>query len=104
MNEVIKTYDLTIIWGYRNKALQNSFHRQGTGLKWPNSKHNVKPSEAVDVAPWKNHGIDWENEIEFVILAGLILSVAKKLGIELKWGGLFSNLRDYGHYELVNEE
>jgi len=103
MEEVIKEYDLSIVWGYRDKALQNSFHRQGTGLKWPKSRHNVKPSEAVDVAPWKNHTIDWEDENEFVILAGLILKKARELGIELEWGGLWKR-KDLGHFELKEKE
>jgi len=102
MEEVIVGYDFTIIWGYRDKALQNSFYRQGTGVQWPKSRHNVSPSEAVDVAPWKNNGIDWEDVNEFTILAGIILAKAQELGIELTWGGLWKR-KDLGHFQLKEE-
>jgi len=71
MEEVIKEYDLSIVWGYRDKALQNT--------------------------------IDWEDENEFVILAGLILKKARELGIELEWGGLWKR-KDLGHFELKEKE
>jgi len=100
MNEAIKEYDFTVLWGYRDKQLQNSFYRRGTGLKWPNSRHNVKPSLAVDVAPWP---IDWLDEQRFVILAGLILAKARELKIEVVWGGLWLR-RDLGHFEIRKEE
>lgn len=100
VNEVIKIYDFSIIWGYRGKELQDKFYNMGTGLKWPTSKHNTEPSLAVDVAPYP---IDWQNEKEFVILAGLILAEAKKQGIDLVWGGLWLR-RDLGHFQLSNVE
>ena len=43
--------DLQIIFGYRDETDQNEAYRRGnTSFKFPNSKHNLIPSMAVDAA------------------------------------------------------
>lgn len=61
-------------------------------LAWPDSKHNVENdgdlSRAVDIAPWiPGRGIDWDNSEHFHYMAGIVLGVAHKLGVKLRWGG-----------------
>lgn len=100
MKEVIKDLDFSIIWGYRDKQLQNTFHKNGTGLPWPKSKHNRKPSMAVDIAPYP---IDWLDDHRFIILAGRILEEAVKQNVKLVWGGLWHR-KDLGHFGLDKSE
>jgi len=102
LNIVIQYYNFSIICGHRNKANQNKAYKDNKSTKkWPDSRHNSLPSEAVDLAPWP---IDWEDIQEFHFLAGLIIAVGEVYGIKIRWGGRFEDLKgDYGHFELVNK-
>ena len=112
-NVVIDTYDFTIIWGFRGKEDQNDCFDRGTSTKmFPNSKHNIAPSIAVDIAPWhdrKPH-IRWNNNLEFVQLSGRFLQAADALKVKIRWGGdwdMDSDLYDFnkpfdlGHFEVM---
>jgi len=104
LREVIKIYDFSVICGHRGKIEQNfAFSSGNSHVKWPNSKHNVYPSLAVDVAPYyrtRPH-IRWKEYNEFYYLAGLIIGVAKAKGFQIRWGGRFKSLFDPGHFELI---
>lgn len=115
--------DMTIIFGRRTPSEQFKLFKKGriyrTIGKWvitdkskivtykdgykKRSRHNYKPSLAVDVAPYP---IDWKNINEFFYLAGHIMAVAKKLyaigGIDnkLEWGGRWRRFKDYPHFQL----
>ena len=98
MNRVIKTYDCTIICGHREEDKQNQAYEDGNSqLQWDDSKHNKKPSLAIDTAPWP---LDWNDIGEFKHLAGRISQAADDLGIKLIWGGNWKRFKDYPHYEL----
>jgi len=105
LREAIKYTDFSVIWGFRGKDDQDRFFREGTSTKrWPQSLHNRRPSEAVDVAPWP---IDWEDEKRFIYLAGVIMTLAFQLDIPLRWGGAWKGewnppgvLNDLAHFEL----
>ena len=57
--EVIKYVDCSILEGYRNKERQNKLYDEGrTKVKYPNGRHNISPSKAVDVTPYP---VDWED-------------------------------------------
>ena len=112
--EVIRSVDCTIIQGYRNEDDQNlAFSTGRTTLKWPDSKHNVQPSHAVDVAPYP---IQWDNKNRFYWFAGFVMGVAEKLKVEgkinhgLRYGGDWTGnhyfddkhgLVDLVHFELL---
>lgn len=74
-------------------------------VRFPNSRHNVNPSLAVDVAPWP---IDWMDTERFIYFGGYVKGIAAQLGIPIRWGGdwdgdfeLKDNLfNDYGHFEI----
>jgi len=73
--------------------------------KWPLSEHNSWPSKAIDIAPYP---IDWEDEKRFFRLAIVILFVALKKNISIRWGGAWDGvpnkkgqLNDLGHFELL---
>lgn len=98
MNEAIKHYDFSVIYGFRGQKDQDDAVAAGNSrLPWPMSRHNRWPSEAVDIAPYP---INWENEKEFYYLAGFIMGIAAMKGIKLKWGGRWKNLVDTPHFEL----
>ena len=101
LNEVIKVYDVSIICGYRDETAQEQAFKDKTSTKrYPNSNHNVSPSNAVDLAPWDN-GIDWENIYEFYYMGGIVMAIAKRLGIKLEWSGRWTgSLIEYGHFQL----
>ncbi len=102
---VIKYIDFTIIHGHRDNVQQNMAYNNGHSTKkWPDSKHNKKPSTAIDIAPYP---IDWHNKKRFYLLAGYFLGVARMMNINLRWGGDWDGdhdlddqkLYDLGHFE-----
>lgn len=96
--EAIKYTDFTILEGHRGKAEQNAAYSRGASkLQWPHSKHNEKPARAVDLAPWPTK---WSKTEEFAYLAGVILATAKRLGINVRWGGHWNTFVDRPHFEL----
>ena len=104
----IEVSDFTILCGHRGQVEQNQAFESGNSrLPWPHSKHNSKPSVAVDVAPWP---IDWQATDRFCFLAGILFGLAKDQGINIRWGADFAqdglenkdNFMDYPHIELVD--
>jgi hypothetical protein len=88
--------DFSVICGYRGEKSQlKAFESGKSKVQWPNSKHNQKPSLAVDIAPYP---IDWEDKERFCYLAGVIMTTAKLFEVPLKWGGDWG--WDFGHFEL----
>lgn len=104
--EVINHYDCSVLEGFRGKTAQNlAFNRGFSNNKWPDSKHNIKPSLAVDVVPYP---IDWLDFKRFYYFGGLVLGLANKLHINVVWGGDWDKdndfndqkLNDLAHFEL----
>ena len=117
---VLADFDHSILCGYRGQTLQNKAFSQGySTLKWPESKHNVLPSQAVDAAPYDYSisGIDWEDIERLTYFAGYVMGVASLMYDEgivskrLKWGGDWDRdtnikdekFRDLVHFELIDE-
>lgn len=111
-NEVIKTYDCTILEGYRDDERQNELFFSGKSTKKAGqSKHNQSPSLAIDVAPYhkdKPH-IDWDCIENFYLSAGYVLAISNKLNIKIRWGGSWdlsldvrrNKFKDLPHFELL---
>lgn len=83
--------DFSILCGHRSKEDQNKAFEEGKSqLKWPQSRHNTDPSEAVDLAPYP---IDWDDQNRFRVLAGYLQGVADvlysngEISHRLRWGG-----------------
>lgn len=86
LNEVIKHYDCSVTSGYRGKEKQNEYFQLGLSkVEYPNSKHNVMPSQAVDVVPYP---VDWEDWKRFYHFGGFVLGIAKSMKLEIRWGGI----------------
>lgn len=108
-NEVIRHYDCSVIEGARGKEEQNRLYSQGKSqLKYPNSKHNIKPGQkysmAVDVVPYHSDRIphiDWNDVGGFKEFCWFVKGVAAGIGVEIVSGGLdWENFKDYPHFEL----
>ncbi len=104
----IKGYGFTVICGHRNEQDQNEAYENGFSTKkFPEGKHNTKPSKAFDIIP--DDG-GWEADIEqFILMAGIIKGVALVLGVPIRWGGDFDmdndlndeTFVDLAHFELI---
>lgn len=115
MNAAIKRVDFTVICGYRGKDDQEAAFAAGnTKVHYPNSAHNqtsggVPRSCAVDVIPYPFKGWNDPNlSKELKAVADVVFDEAKKLNIEIRWGGDFnrdgdktkSDAWDKPHFEL----
>ena len=102
--------DFAVICTHRNKQDQNlAFYADKSKVKWPNGKHNSLPAKAMDCVPYINGKASW-NKLHCCVLAGIMLAVAKKLGIPLRWGGNWDmdgepitdqDFQDLVHFEEV---
>jgi len=72
------------------------------------SKHNHKPSKAVDIYAWVNGKVSWDKE-HLCLIAGVIYATAQAIGVKIRWGGNWDGdgeiisdqiLIDLPHYEL----
>jgi hypothetical protein len=109
-NEVVKGFDCSVLCGFRGQVEQDEAYSAGkTTLKFPDSKHNKSPSQAVDVAPYP---IDWADRDRFHYFAGYVKGIAARLGIQITWGGDWdndtqtkdNNFDDLPHFELISVE
>lgn len=88
-----------VICGHRGEREQEDAFKRGTSkLRWPRSRHNSYPSQAVDLAPLP---LDWDDLKAFRELAEHIKAIATEEGVTLRWGGEFRTLRDFPHWELA---
>jgi len=104
MRRVLQEIDITVLCGHRTEQEQNEAYRLGNSrLKYPNSKHNKIPSQAVDVAPYP---VDWNNTQDFEKLGIVVKRIWSEMteeergGWKLVWGKEFKGLVDYPHWEL----
>ena len=107
--EVIKYVDCSVLEGHRDEERQNKLFDEGkTKVKYPNGRHNAKPSRAVDVVPYP---VDWKDRERFHLFAGFVLGIARSMNIKLRWGGDWNmnfevddnKFDDFPHFELLKE-
>lgn len=105
---VITYMDHSVLCAYRGKQEQDAAYAAGKSkVRWPNSKHNINPSRAIDVAPYP---IDWNDEVRFARLMGHYERVAYEQGIRIRLGLDFNGngrsnderFLDFPHIELVD--
>ena len=104
-NEVIKERDCSVICGERGEKAQNKAYAEGNSKKrYPDSKHNKKPSLAVDVVPWP---LDWNDIKGFKEFGEYVMRVYERMWGEgkiksvISWGGHWRTFKDYPHYEIA---
>jgi len=108
--EVVKQFDCTVVCGHRDRVQQNLAVIQGRSkTKYPNSKHNSKPSMGIDLAPYiAGKGLSWSAS-QCYYFAGYVIAKAEELGIKIRWGGDWDGDRDVHdqtfndlvHFELI---
>lgn len=99
-NEVIRHCDCTILEGHRSDEKQQKAFEEGKSqLKPGQSKHNQRPSLAIDVAPYP---IDWEDKNRFYYFGGLVKGIASQMNIPIRWGGDWDNDNDFKDQRLID--
>jgi len=103
LEAAIKKIDFSVIEGHRGEAEQNRAFAEGRSrLRWPNSKHNKMPSEAVDIWPYPFKPEYW-NQIEvWENLAKVVLECAEELGIKIRWGGDWNQNGDWRDEKFID--
>jgi len=107
-NEALQIMDHSIIEGYRNSDRQHQLFLENK-TKVRLGKHNTIPSHAVDAIPYP---VDWEDHKRMYLFAGIVLAIAHKLEIKIRWGGDWDSdtevkdnkFNDLVHFELVFDE
>ena len=104
--------DITLISGYRDLEEQNDLFDAGKShLRYPNSKHNVIPSIAVDFQPYPYPRADNKLWGALGYIAGHAIAIAREEGLSLRWGGDWNRdgdltnqkFDDLFHLEIYNE-
>ena len=98
---VLEHHDCSVIYGLRTQSEQARLVQEGLS-KTMNSKHLI--GKAVDLSPYP---IDWNNTKRFYYFAGMVLAIAKDMGIPIRWGGdwdMDNDLDDQKFMDLVHFE
>ena len=113
--EVVKHFDCTVLVGHRNQADQDAaFKAKVSQVRWPLSRHNSLPSQAVDVAPypirWPDKLTGREAEIEWrrwYMFVGTVRGIAAAMNIPIRSGADWDGdmeVRDESFYDLPHFE
>ena len=105
----VSPVDITIVCGHRNMADQNkAYNEKKSRVKWPNSSHNSSPSNAVDLVPYINGVLQWNNIQQLHLVAGLIIGIGAAQNVPIRWGGAWDGqlnkpwkFNDLYHFELI---
>ena len=95
-------FDFAVLEGHRTVERQKELFEQGkTKIDGETrlGKHNYSPSEAVDLAPYP---IDWQDTKRFMVLGGVVLSCAKELGVDIRWGADWDRDGDYSDHSFID--
>lgn len=99
---VFTDIDFSVTEGLRTLERQKKLYAEGKS-KTMNSRHLVQSdgfSHAVDLAPWVNGTIPWNDWNAFERIANAMKRSAKYLGIEITWGGDWKSFKDGPHFQL----
>jgi peptidoglycan L-alanyl-D-glutamate endopeptidase CwlK len=109
LDEAIKTFNYSIDCGWRGKEAQDKAVRdKASKVNWPNSRHNVTPSEAADLLPYPFKQEDWKDLARFARMMGHVEAAAAKLGIPIELGmdwdmdskTIDESFKDFPHVQL----
>lgn len=106
--EVLKTYDHSVLSGYRDEEEQNGLcdaNPPKSQLRYPHSKHNTLPSMAVDVQPYPMRHV-----YDLIRFIGYVEATAYRMGMKIRLGldwdmdrDTSNNWVDAYHVEYVGE-
>ena len=104
--------DVSIITGFRNETEQTEMLESGRStVAWPHSKHNRRPSLAVDFQPYPLPEREEKQWAALAYIAGRAIEYAAARGITLRWGGDWNqngdltdqNFDDLYHLEIEED-
>lgn len=104
--------DISLVSGYRGPDEQNELYANGAStLKWPDSKHNTRPSVAVDLQPYPYPTYEPKLWGALGYIAGCARMIAMEEGFHIRWGGDWDRdgdltdqqFDDLFHLEIVND-
>lgn len=86
-----------VSWAFRDEETQELFFREGKSrARWPNSRHNRTPAEAIDLFLLGPDNVArWPKPWFLKISEWLIEKRAPII-----WGGTFSSISDQDHFSL----
>lgn len=111
VDKMIKHRDFSIIDGHRGEEVQNHYYDTGKSkVKFPGSKHNAFPSEAMDLVPYPFKQWMWEDREVWVSWSNWVVGFANANGIKLRsgydwdqdWDHRDQSFMDGPHFELIN--
>jgi hypothetical protein len=91
-----------VSWAWRGQADQDRFHKEGTGVAWPKSKHNAMKDEkpcslALDLFEIDDNGAARFSPMFYAKLH----DENTQAGEPIVWGGTFKSRRgDLDHFEM----
>ena len=104
-HKVIRVHDCSVITGFRAEEMQRKMFATGLSkVQFPNSKHNLMPAKAIDLAPYP---VNWKDIKSFYYFAGIVMGVASEMNLRLRWGGdwdLDNDLNDQRFNDLIHFE
>ena len=101
--------DVSLTTGHRDEATQNALYPAFTKVKFPDSKHNKFPADAVDLQPYPYPQVEAELREQLAYIAGRAIQYAQSRHIILRWGGDWNRngditdnkFDDLFHFEVV---
>lgn len=109
---VLEHRDCSLREGYRDKETQDRyFEEKRTKVRFPDSKHNRFPSEAVDAYPYPITKEQLNDREFWVEWGSWVVGFAAAKGVKLRWGYDWDQdhdlkdqkFNDGPHFELVEE-
>lgn len=87
-----------ILEARRGRKAQNEAYRRGNSrARFGSSPHNYSPAIALDITPVP---LNWNDIKAFQRLGRFVVAKAAAEGIPIEWGGLWTSLKDFPHFEL----
>ncbi len=96
------TVDFVVTEGVRTIEKQERMVRQGRSQTMDSYHLEQKDgfAHAVDLAPWIQGEIPWDNWKAFKDIASAMKMAAKYLDIQITWGGDWETLKDGPHFQI----
>jgi peptidoglycan L-alanyl-D-glutamate endopeptidase CwlK len=99
--------DFVVVQGNRTQAEQDALYAQGRTkpgpkVTWTRNSNHIG-GNAVDLAPWVNGAIEWDNSGRLGLyphIAAAMQDAATELGVPITWGGSWKSTPDRPHFEL----
>lgn len=85
----VTTVDFSVVEGVRSLAMQKRYFEMGKS-RTMNSRHLLSKVDgfghAVDLAPWVNGTIEWEDPAGFTAVADAVKAAATECEVPVQWG------------------